>query len=105
MKIESLQVGQVLYSVERHCAGNTRLKTTSVFIVRIVAVRDGYIEASWNGNPARRYYTVPGHWRTRKPVLIGGGMMGSMRLATREEIAAATSRTENASHFTIAGGL
>jgi hypothetical protein len=90
MKIEKLLPGQVVYSVERRKMGNTTMKTTSVFKVRIVEIdpEKQWVLASWNGNtPSKFYRRTVGKWREKKPVMIIGNF-GSQRLATREEIKA-----------------
>lgn len=90
MKIEKLQPGQVVYSVECRNMGNTKMKTTSVFKVQIVEIDPlkQWVMASWNGNTPRKYYNrIISKWREKKPVMISSPM-GSQRLATREEIKA-----------------
>lgn len=90
MKIEKLQPGQVVYSVERRGFGNTTMKTTSVFKVQIIEIdpEKQWVLASWNSNPARKYHKRTfGKWRATKPLMITSGM-GTQRLATREEIKA-----------------
>lgn len=89
MKIAKLRPGQVVYSVERRGLGNTTMKTTSVFKVRIVEIDPlgQWVTASWNGNPPRKYYNrVVSKWREKEPVLVTSGF--TQRLATREEIKA-----------------
>ena len=63
IKIESLKAGDVLYETRNGNvqAGNTTLRVEGVWecYVREVA-RDGkWVEISWNGNPARRFHSVP----------------------------------------------
>ena len=90
MKIEKLQPGQVVFNVVRQNMGNTTMKTTSVFKVYIKEIdpEKQWVLASWNGNPARKFYKrTVSKWREKKPVMIKSPM-GSQRLATREEIKA-----------------
>ena len=91
MKIEKLQPGQVVYSVERRKMGNTTLSTISVFNVCVKEIdpEKRWVLASWNGNPPQKFYLKSvSRWRATKPVLVSsfGGMR--QRLATREEIKA-----------------
>jgi hypothetical protein len=89
VKIEKLQPGQVVYSVERRNMGNTATKTTSVFSVRIVEIDPDkrWVLASWNGNPPSKFYgRSVSKWREKKPVMVTSGF--GRRLATREEIKA-----------------
>jgi hypothetical protein len=88
MKIEKLQPGQVVYSVERRNMG-TR-KTVSVLPVRIVEIdpEKQWVLASLNNNPSRKYSSRSfSKWRAKKPVMIST-LFGYERLATREEIKA-----------------
>jgi hypothetical protein len=91
MKIEKLQPGQVVYSVERRKMGNTKLSTVGVFNVSIKEIdpEKRWVVASWNGNSPQKFYAKSViKWRAGKPVLISsfGGMR--QRLATRAEIKA-----------------
>lgn len=108
MKIEKLQVGQTVYMTMRRQMGNTMLKTTSVFPVRIVEINlvgsqahgDGYpnVLASWNNNPARKYYqSEVSKWKEKKPVLVHS-LVGSSRLATKEELKAIADGTFTGRH-------
>jgi hypothetical protein len=87
MKIDKLTVGQTVYSVERRNMGNTTLRTTSVFDVRIMEIdpEKRWVMASWNGNTPRKYYLGSiVKWKEKEPVLVHS-MTGSSRLATEEE--------------------
>lgn len=88
MKYEKLEVGQVLFSIERCRMGNTCVKTVIVYTAKIMELlpdRRGAM-VSWNSNS-------PTFWGEKslaklkkdKPVLIKGSF-GNCRLATREEI-------------------
>ena len=90
MKIKKLQPGQVVYSVERHGLGNTTLKTSCVYKIKILEIDpdNQWVLASWNGNsPSKFYENAVGKWRENQPVMIAG-MSGSRRPATRKEIEA-----------------
>lgn len=90
MKIESLQPGQIVYSIERGRLGNTTLRTVRIYSVRVIEVdaAEGRVVASWNSNRPQTYYRAAwSKWRKDKPMMIEG-MMGCARLATREEIKA-----------------
>jgi hypothetical protein len=85
MKFEKLQPGMVVYDVHRHKMGNTTASTVGVWRVLIVSVDS----ASWNGNPAKKFFYVDAEkWREKEPLLIRGAF-GRARLATREELKAA----------------
>lgn len=88
MKINQCTPGQIVYSVERRQMGNTALRTTSVFSVYIREVdpEGKWVMASWNGNPARKFYSAAvSKWKKEKPLLVGN-MRTGYRLATKEEI-------------------
>jgi hypothetical protein len=90
MKFEKLQVGKVVWSVERRKMGNTTHGTTSVFGVCIKEIdpERRWVLASWNGNPPQKFYSRSiSKWREKRPRLITSAM-GSQRLATRKEIKA-----------------
>ena len=56
--IPNLKVGQILYELRTVKMGNTRMKRTACFEVRVmeIAPDDLSIMASWNGNlPPQRY--------------------------------------------------
>ena len=67
MKISQLQPGQIVYNVIRRKMGNTTLRTTGVFSIRVVEVRTNqgkydtgvpisdYVLASWNGNRPEKF--------------------------------------------------
>lgn len=91
MKFEKLQPGMVVYDVGRRKMGNTTISTVSVWQVHIISVNsaDLTVEASWNGNPPRRFHSrIWSKWRLSKPILIRSAS-GRCRLATRAEIAEA----------------
>lgn len=92
MKYDSLQVGKTYYTVTRTKMGNTTISTVSIQPVVVIScdsVKETVV-ASWNGNEARTYgASAYGKWRMKKPVTIQSAF-GSVRLATRAEIMAAT---------------
>lgn len=55
--IAKLTPGQVLYDLRRQKMGNTAVRRTACYDVRVIEVAsDGsHIIASWNGNTPRRY--------------------------------------------------
>ena len=84
--IQKLQPGQVVYNLVRRAMGNTTMKTTSVYSVRIIEVHEDYVIASWSGSPTKKYFKREvSKWRTNKPTLRNT-FTGSQRLATRTEI-------------------
>lgn len=94
MKIEKLKPGQIVWSLWRHQMGNTTLRTTSLYAVRILEVHaeEGWALVSWNGNKPERYRrNLIESLREKKPMMITG-FMGQQRLATREEIKAEKAR-------------
>lgn len=103
MKIEKLQVGQTVYSVERRGLGNTTLRTTSVFPIRIeeIDLANQRVMASWNHNRPTPYYARSvAKWREKEPVMHTGAS-GVQRLATKKEIRLAQERA--AANLTIIG--
>jgi hypothetical protein len=90
MKFGHLEPGLTVYDVGRQKMGNTTLSTVAVWHVTIVSVDadSQSVMASWNGNPAKRFYKYAwSKWRLKRPVLIDSSF-GSRRLATREELKA-----------------
>ncbi len=80
----------VVYDVHSEKMGNTTMSTMGIWNVRIVSVDADTRScmASWNGNPAKRFYAHNiKKWREKKPLLIDTGL--GCRLATSEEIQAA----------------
>lgn len=93
-----LKPGQILYSVERIGLGNTTMKTTSVYTVRIVEVTADYFTASWNNNPARKYFAIPSTWKVKKPFIVQNRL--TARKATCEEIKNGH-HVEHSTHFAV----
>jgi hypothetical protein len=67
--------------------GNTTMRSTGVYSVRIleVDVAGRLVRASINCNPpvwTRRY----GTWKEKRPVLVKANLFGKMRLANRTEL-------------------
>ena len=92
MKFEKLEAGMVVYDVHRHKLGNTTMSTIGVWRVCIVSVdrETRRVQASWNNNPPKTFYPRDvAKWREKEPMLIRGAL-GSVRLATREELKAAS---------------
>lgn len=90
MKLEKVKPEDVVYSLVKHKAGNTQLRTTSLYYVHIVSVdiENQTCTARWNGNKEKTYYRAEwSKWRVNKPLMVRG-FAGTQRLATREEIAA-----------------
>lgn len=68
--ITRLKSGQIVWDVRRTTMGNTTIKTTSVFPILIeeVNVVEGWVRASWNSNPSRKYYSKSiKKWKVNKP--------------------------------------
>ena len=61
IQIGSLKPGDVLYDVHSEKAGNTTMRREGVWecFVRAVDSEGKWVEISWNGNPARRFHSVP----------------------------------------------
>ena len=91
MKFEALTPDTTVFDVRRTKMGNTTLTTVSVWPVYIEQVNPEKrtVLARWNGNASRSYSQASySKWRKTEPMLIPQGL-GSKRLATRAEIAAA----------------
>jgi hypothetical protein len=96
VKIEKLKVGQIVYNLERRGMGNTTLRTTSAFAIKITEVDPAgqWVMASWNFNSPRKYRAREvAKWREKKPIMHTGGF-GVQRLATKKEIAYAEVQKE-----------
>lgn len=68
--ISRIKPGQTLYDVTKQQMGNTTLRRTAVFQVKVTEVDpDGkFVMASWNANPARKYRpNQVAKWRVSKP--------------------------------------
>jgi hypothetical protein len=97
VKIEKLQVGQTVFNLERRGMGNTTLRTTSAFAIKITEVDPAgqWVMASWNFNSPRKYRAHEvSKWREKKPIMHTGGF-GVQRLATKKEIAFAEAQKAN----------
>jgi len=91
MKIEKLQVGQTVYNLERRGMGNTTLRTTGCFSIKITEIDPArqWVKASWNFNSPQKFYQRSvSKWREKKPIMHTGAF-GVQRLATKAEIALA----------------
>ncbi len=92
MKFEKLQPEMTVYDVDTYTMGNTRMKSVGVWSVRVVSIDadSRSVMASWNSNPAKRFYAHSvKKWREKRPVLVSVGF--GYRLQTREEAKAAKS--------------
>lgn len=92
MKFEKIKPGMTLYDVGRHKMGNTTMSTVGVWHVLVISVDADTRSAmvSWNTNPPRRMYEHSiKKLREKRPMLVTS-MTGRSRLATREEIKAAS---------------
>lgn len=91
MKFNSIQHGATYYTVTRGKMGHTTVTTVSIHPVKVISmdsVKETVI-ASWNGNEPKTFYASQYEkWRKSKPATIRSAL-GSVRLATRAEIAAA----------------
>ena len=68
--ISRLTPGQIVWSVLRQPSGNTVMRQTNVFPVKIIEIAENhsYVLASWNFNPPRKYYqNQVKNWRIKKP--------------------------------------
>lgn len=61
---DRINPGDVLYDVHREQAGNTMMRRTGCWEVRVISVNRAKrtAECSWNGNPARTWY----EWSLKK---------------------------------------
>lgn len=70
--IAALKPGDRVFDAHRERMGNTMLKRMGVWpvLIKEVCIDSGYVVASWNGNPDRRYYARSGKlpWRRSAPV-------------------------------------
>ena len=94
-QLEKLTPGQILWDVKKHRTGNTMVRTTSLYKVKVLEVHEDHIIASWNGNAPRKWRDVK-HLRTKKPIMISTWQGFTSRLATREEIKAMKQAGEGA---------
>lgn len=91
MKLEKLKPGMTVYDVGRQRMGNTTMRTVAVWgvFIRSVDLEKRTVVASWNSNPDRTFSArAASKWKAVRPMLVRTGM-GALRLATREEQAAA----------------
>lgn len=68
--LKRLKLNQVLYSVRKQRAGNTKVWRTAIFEVKIleINVEEGYVQASVNHNPPQKYQEMHvKKWRVKKP--------------------------------------
>lgn len=58
LKFHTIQPGDVLWEKRRQQAGNTTMRYTAVFEVRVISVdaERETAEVSWNGNPAKTWH-------------------------------------------------
>lgn len=91
MKFGSIKVGETYYTVTKGKMGNTTVSTVFIHPVVVVSLDAGKetVSASWNGNTPKTFRAAQyDKWRKDKPITIRSAL-GSVRLATRAEIAAA----------------
>lgn len=71
VQITSLKPGDIVWDVRKERAGNTTMRRTAIRKVQIVEVHAEHVIASWNGNPARKFFaaTVRG-WKRNKPARV-----------------------------------
>lgn len=94
MKLEKIQPGATLWDVGRTKMGNTTMTTLAIWPVHIVSVdlEKRTVRARWNHNQERAYTERSWKkWRESRPMTVAGPS-GRIRLATREEIAAAKAK-------------
>lgn len=105
MKITSLKVGQIVYTVERRKMGNTTMSTIDVRKITITEIdpEGRFVMATRNGSASRRYgQRLVDKWRVKEPVLYRypegsfGHRMGIKRLASRAEIKAMEEKNAHA---------
>lgn len=94
MKIKQLEVGQIVFAVEKRDSmvlsmskSKKPLKTIAVLPVFIeeINLEKGYVMARYNGNTARKFYEVSVQkWKKEKPMTVRMNF-GLVRLATKEE--------------------
>ena len=88
-KLNKLTPGQILWDIQKHCMGNTTVRTTSLYKVKVLEVHEDHAVVSWNGNAARKWSgSDVSKLRTKKPIMISTWQGAGSRLATREEIKA-----------------
>jgi hypothetical protein len=88
--LSKLKPGQVLFDVQKRLMGNTTLRDTAIFRVRIDEVFSDHVIASWNGNRPGKYWRKEiAKWRTSKPYVVNekfGPSIIITRLATKLEV-------------------
>ena len=79
IKIQSLKPGDVLYDVHSERAGNTTLRREGVWecYVRAVDPNGKWVEISRNGNPARRFATVPKEYKRAPKEWVRSELFGA----------------------------
>lgn len=68
--IKNMKVGQRLWTVRRERMGNTTMKRTAIHdvVVKEIDPQFRWIIASWNGNPAQKYFPrAIRRWKVRNP--------------------------------------
>lgn len=68
--IPSLKPGQTLYTVTQQKMGNTTMSRQAVHPVKVVEVdpEGKFVVASWNCNPARKFFAAQvAKWKVNKP--------------------------------------
>lgn len=70
--IRKLKVGQIVYDKHQYKAGNTKMKRWGVYPVVIKEIDPDFrwVIATWNGNPARKYFeSSVKQWKVKEPII------------------------------------
>lgn len=88
MTLDKLQPGATVYSIRRYRMGNTPLRSTAIYKVKIVSVdpERGSVLASLNGGPPKTFFRRTwSKWRMKEPRLVYNKLSGQVRLAKKGE--------------------
>ena len=69
-QLTRLKPGQTLFTITRQKMGNTQITRNAIHPVYVLEVHpeEGYVLASWNGNPAKRFRAAHVlRWKVKKP--------------------------------------
>ena len=69
-EIKNLKEGQILWDKHKYKMGNTDISKYGLWRVRVVSIDSDCrsIQASWNGNPERTYFSRDvKRWRVNEP--------------------------------------
>lgn len=82
-----LVVGKKYFSLETRNAGNTTMKTVSVYETEITSIEGEKVYGSWNGNPVRLLSDATvSKLKEKRPVIVNVGSV-IWRKASKDEIA------------------